>query len=96
MGCDGRCDRVICDKRVHVGRGAVVGEGAATPNRVCPEHLSSGITLLGKEVRIPAGLSIGRNVRIAPEMVEEEFASGGVPSGEALDREGLAAAHAGG
>ena len=89
-------DRVICDKRVHVGRGAIVGEGAVTPNRVCPEHLSSGITLLGKEARIPEGITIGRNVRIAPEMVEEEFPSEGVPSGEALDREGLAAAHAAG
>ena len=39
-------DQVIADKRVHIGRRAVIGRGAAVPNRDCPEHLSSGITIV--------------------------------------------------
>ena len=89
-------DRVICDKRVHVGRGATVGTGALIPNRSCPEHLSSGITILGKETRVPEGIVIGRNVRIAPDLVEDDFPAEGVASGEVLERgTGAARAHAG-
>lgn len=86
IGPGATLDRVICDKRVHVGRGAVVGTGPVVPNRVCPEHLSSGITIVGKETRVPEGISIGRNARIAPDLVEDDFPAGGVPSGEVLER----------
>jgi len=89
-------DRTICDKRVHVGRGSVIGTGAVRPNRSCPEHLSSGITIIGKETRVPEGISIGRNARIAPDLAEEDFPHEGIPSGEVLEGRGAAAAHAAG
>jgi glucose-1-phosphate adenylyltransferase len=56
-------DLAICDKRVHVGAGAVVGHGdnLTLPNRKYPKHLYTGISLVGKEARIPAGVQIGRN-----------------------------------
>jgi glucose-1-phosphate adenylyltransferase len=80
-------DRAILDKRVHVGRGAIVGHGEATrPNRACPEHLHAGITILGKASRVPEGITIGRNVRIAPDLTEEDYPSVDVPAGEALER----------
>jgi glucose-1-phosphate adenylyltransferase len=78
-----------------VGKGAVVGRGdVAPPNRVCPEHLSSGITIVGKHARVPEGVAIGRNARIAPDVTEEDFPGGDVPSGEALERPGGVPAHA--
>ena len=90
-------DRAILDKRVHVGRGAVIGRGeAATPNRACPEHLSSGITIVGKSARIPEGVAIGRNARIAPDVTEEDFPGGDVESGDALERASGVPAHAAG
>jgi len=96
IGPGATLDRVICDKRVHVGRSAVVGTGPSIPNRVCPEHLSSGITILGKEARVPEGLVIGRNARIAPDLVEDDFPAEGVASGDVLERgSGAAPAHAG-
>lgn len=56
-------DLVICDKDVHIGAGAVVGfgENLTVPNKQYPKHLYTGITLVGKEARIPAGVRIGRN-----------------------------------
>ncbi|MGC8634448.1 MAG: glucose-1-phosphate adenylyltransferase family protein [Candidatus Limnocylindrales bacterium] len=77
-------DTAIIDKFVTVGAGAVVGHGddLGTPNVDEPEHLYSGITLVGERARIPAGARIGRNCLIAPSVVESDFpgpvlASGG-------------------
>ena len=86
IGPGATLDSVIADKRVHVGRGATVGTGASVPNRDCPEHLSSGITIVGKETRVPEGIVIGKNARIGPDLVEEDFPDSGVPSGEVLER----------
>ncbi len=96
VGSEAVLDRVICDKRVHVGRRAVVGTGEPIPNRSCPEHLSSGLTIVGKETRIPEGARVGRNARIAPDLVEEDFPGEGVPSGEVLERLSGAPAHVAG
>ena len=88
IGRGAQLDRVILDKRVHVGRGARVGYGEDfRPNRDCPEHLSSGITIIGKETRIREGVAIGRNCRVAPDLVEEDFPGVEMPSGEVLERE---------
>jgi glucose-1-phosphate adenylyltransferase len=92
IGPRAELDRCILDKRVHVGRGAKVGVGAADrPNRSCPEHLSSGITIVGKASRVPEGLLVGRNVRVAPDMVEEDFPDTPIPCGDVLEREGESA-----
>ena len=60
---DAKVDLAILDKRVQVGRGAVVGHGdnLTEVNKAYPKHLYTGISLVGKEARIPAGVSIGRN-----------------------------------
>ena len=78
----------ILDKRVHVGPRARVGYGTdLTPNRSCPEHLSSGITIVGKETRIPEGVTIGRNCRVSANLIEEDFPEDTVPSGGVMERE---------
>jgi len=71
-----------------VGPRARVGYGDDwTPNRSCPEHLSSGITIVGKEARIPEGTTIGRNCRISANLIEEDFPGDSIPSGGVLERE---------
>jgi glucose-1-phosphate adenylyltransferase len=75
VGRDATVTRVIADKAVEIGAGARIGGptgagDAVTPNRICPEHLSSGLTLLGQRARVPAGITVGRNVRIDPEVTE--------------------------
>ncbi|HZE19333.1 MAG TPA: glucose-1-phosphate adenylyltransferase, partial [Candidatus Angelobacter sp.] len=88
VGPQAMLDRVILDKRVHVGPRARVGHGEDwTPNRSCPEHLSSGITIVGKESRIPEGTTIGRNCRISANLIEEDFSEETIPSGGVLERE---------
>ncbi len=56
-------DLAILDKRVHVGTGAVVGRGGDLNqiNKQFPKHLYTGISLIGKEARIPSNAKIGRN-----------------------------------
>ncbi|RMF61730.1 MAG: glucose-1-phosphate adenylyltransferase [Calditrichaeota bacterium] len=66
--------KVITDFEVEVGAGCVLGEGEDIPNRQTPELLSSGITLLGKGVHLPAGTCLGKNVIVHPGLTGERFA----------------------
>ena len=61
-------DLSICDKRVHIGSGAVVGQGENLKhaNHEYPEHLYTGITLIGKKAQLPSGMTIGRNCIVRP------------------------------
>lgn len=72
-------DLVVCDKRVRIGAGAMVGygENMAVPNKQFPKHLYTGISLVGKEARVPAGARIGRNCIINFGFHDESF--GGQP-----------------
>ena len=85
VGRDAAVDRAIVDKAVRLGDGAKLGVGDdGTPNRACPEHLSSGLTVVGKGTRIPAGLTIGRNARIGAGVPEPAFTAD-VPAGGVVD-----------
>ncbi len=56
-------DLCICDKRVRVGAGTIVGQGdnMQQVNHAFPKHLYTGITLVGKEAQLAPGMTIGRN-----------------------------------
>jgi glucose-1-phosphate adenylyltransferase len=78
-------DHGILDKEVRVGEGAAVGEGdALTPNRACPDHLSSGLLVIGKGARLPRDVHVGRNARIGAYVTERDF-GGDVPAGGVVD-----------
>jgi glucose-1-phosphate adenylyltransferase len=68
-------DRAIIDKEVSVGPNAIVGMGSdyETANRQEPGRLNSGITVVGKRAVIPAGVRIGRNVKINEEVRPADF-----------------------
>ena len=57
---------------------------AMTPNRACPEHLWSGLVVVGKGADLPAGLTVGRNARIGADVRAESFTDG-VPAGGVVD-----------
>jgi glucose-1-phosphate adenylyltransferase len=81
-------DRAIIDKEVSVGPNAIVGMGADydMANRQEPGRLNTGITVVGKRAVIPAGVRIGRNVKINEEVRPADF--GGrraIPSGGTVE-----------
>jgi len=77
-------DLCICDKRVHVGAGAIVGqgEGMEHANHSFPKHLYTGITLIGKGAQLTAGMSIGRNCIVRPDYTGKDVLALG--DGESL------------
>ena len=77
-------DRVILDKNVRVGRGAQVGEGDVVANRLHPQTLSAGVTVVGKGAVIPAGLRIGRSCIVYPDLRDSDFPRAGIPSGDVV------------
>ena len=83
-------DRSIIDKDCVIGSGSVIGDGAdMRPNRVEPERLFAGITLVGKRARVPPGVTIGRNCRIDPGVGPRDFGR------RRTVRSGTTVAHAG-
>lgn len=68
-------DLAVLDKRVRVEAGAVVGHGdnLTVVNQEYPKHLYTGITLIGKEARIPRGARIGRNCIVNFGFDQESF-----------------------
>lgn len=79
-------DKVIVDKLAVVGAGVHLGhgDGFSTPNRSQPDKLTTGISVVGKSARIPAGIRIGRNVLINADREEESFPEGNIPDGETV------------
>jgi glucose-1-phosphate adenylyltransferase len=78
-------DHAIVDKDVRVGEGVLLGHGPADePNRACPDHLSSGLLVVGKGARLPRDVRVGRNARIGAYVTDRDF-SGDVPAGGVVD-----------
>jgi glucose-1-phosphate adenylyltransferase len=76
IGAGARLFRVIADKNACFGAGAVVGgEEADDPNEKYPEHLYSGLTVIGKRAAIPEGIKIAANTIVEPHADASSFAS---------------------
>jgi len=86
IGRDATLDRAILDKEIAIGDGARIGVGDnGPPNRACPEHLTSGLIVIGKGAQLPEGISVGRNARIGAHVRVRDFTAdvegGGVVHG---------------
>lgn len=85
ISSNAKIERAIIDKEVWLGEGAEIGYGVDNvPNRLHPERLNTGLTVIGKRARIPAGIRIGHNVIINPDVTEAHFQSDFLPSGETV------------
>jgi glucose-1-phosphate adenylyltransferase len=79
-------DRCIVDKHVRIGRGAHLGVGDDySVNWLEPSRLNSGLTLVGRNAQVPAGVRVGRNVLIGADIAEDAFESLEIASGETVD-----------
>lgn len=74
-------DHSIVDKRVVVGRGAHIGYGTDfTENTEL--HISTGISVVGKNTLIPPNLKVGRNVVIGSDLNDDHFSGDLIRSGQ--------------
>ncbi len=73
-------DRCIIDKRVRVGNGAHLGWGKDYSINSLG-NLVTGITLVGKNTHLPAGMRVGRNCVLISDMQESDFSSETIASG---------------
>ena len=77
----------VLDKHIEVGENAQLGVGEdMTPNKLEPNNIKTGITIVGKNARIPAGAVIGRNCRIDPDTKPTDYDTLEVPSGGTVSR----------
>ncbi len=84
IGEGARVERCIFDKEVVVGAHTTVGIGdPKTVNRTHPEHLYSGLTIIGKQSIIPGDITIGTNCIINPMLGSRSF-TGEVGSGTTI------------
>jgi glucose-1-phosphate adenylyltransferase len=81
IGARAVVDRAILDKDVCVGEEARIGFGDTVPSCAHPHTLSCGVTAIGKGTRLPAGLRIGRNCIVYPDLAESAFSRPEIPSG---------------
>ena len=74
------------DKNVVVGKGTHLGFGEDyTPNESQPQPLRTGISLVGKNTRLPPGIVVGRNVVIGSDLPEALIPTPMITSGSTID-----------
>jgi glucose-1-phosphate adenylyltransferase len=83
VGRDALVDYSILDKRVRIGEATKVGWGGRDIPGV-PAGLYDGLTVVGKNTRIPPLLEIRRNCTIAADLNEEAFSEKLIPCGAAV------------
>lgn len=80
-----RLSRVIADVEVTIGPNAVIGDGEESgANTEYPDLLNSGLTLIGRNTRLPGGMRVGRNCIVYPNKKEADFSSLNIANGRTL------------
>lgn len=83
---EARVERTIIDKKATIGEGCVVGAGdSAIANSRFPDHVYSGLTLIGKNAETPVQSRIGTNCIIYPGVCADDFPSSRIGDGETLE-----------
>lgn len=82
VGAGAKLERVIGDVETEIGRDAEIGvSGDLVPNTDYPNLLKSGITLIGRNCDLPAGVRLGRNCIVKPDLPSGRFKSNAAISG---------------
>jgi len=85
IGRNSIIDRSILDKEVTIEPDSHVGFGNDyRVNRVSPKVLNTGLTIVGKRAVIPSGYTIGRNCIVYDNVLEGDFLTPEVVSGETV------------
>ena len=86
---DAQIQQAILDKDVRVMRDCRIGVGENLISKVYPEFFHSGITVIGRSVKIPSGCVIGKNCVIFPTGKNVDINTKILESGETIRNEGL-------
>jgi glucose-1-phosphate adenylyltransferase len=82
-----RIERSILDKEVVVGENALIGRGnAKKANARFPDHLHSGLTLIGKKASIPPNARIGTNCVVFPMVGRKDSRSFSLADGGTAEK----------
>ncbi len=82
-----KIDKVIADKNVHFGAHVQAGGGdAIEPNEKYPEHLFSGLTVIGKRASLPAHIRIAANTIVEPMADQSSFSGITLTTGSYVKR----------
>lgn len=85
IGRGAKVEKSIIDKQVWVSRGSHIGMGDDDiANKEEPDHLNTGITIVGKGARIPPDTIIGKNCKIELWVEAADFLSRQIASGETI------------
>lgn len=80
-----RVERAILDKQVTIGNEAEISsDSGSCPNREFPQHLSTGLTLIGKGCSVPPKVRVGTNSILYPRCTESDFPSKDIPAGSVI------------
>jgi glucose-1-phosphate adenylyltransferase len=83
IGSGAIVERAVLDENVVVGENAHIGVGEErTLNRGHADGLNAGITLVGTNTHLPAGLHVGRSAVLNGDLTENDFSSDLVASGQ--------------
>jgi glucose-1-phosphate adenylyltransferase len=83
VGEKGVVERAILDKRVQVGVGARIGCADASPADSLT-GLNGGVTVVGKNTRLPAGVCVGPGCTIAADLGEQACDKDTIPGGTSI------------
>ena len=76
VGKGAKIERSIIDKEASIGEQSVIGQGnPRIANARFPDHVYSGLTLIGKRASIPPHSKIGTNCIVHPDIREDDFPS---------------------
>ncbi len=82
-------ERCVIDKKVFIGKKSYIGIGnTLIANRIFPDHLNTGLTLIGKYTVIPDDAKIGTNCIVSSMVNESYFPTLYVSDGENLQKTG--------
>jgi len=81
-------NEAIADKRTHLGVGCHIGIGdALQPNQKYPDHLFSGLTIIGKDATVPPKCKIYKNSIVEPQTTAECFKGQALVPGSYIQRQ---------
>lgn len=78
-------NEVIADKSITIESNCQIGVGAGkTINQKFPDHVNTGLVIIGKLARVPAATTIGRNCIIFPNIESSAYSGKFIEDGETI------------